>query len=93
MIFLPGQTVAGLLAAQDGRCAVCGEILKGGKYGQAVDHCHATGHVRGVLCNRHNLLLGLAGDDPTILEAAAAYLRNPPARQFAVCPAEFLTSC
>jgi hypothetical protein len=41
-----------------------------------VDHCHATGKVRGVLCRRHNLALGQVQDSIAELEALIAYLRE-----------------
>lgn len=63
-----------MLAAQDGRCPICGVIL--GEVQVAVDHNHETGQVRGVLCHRCNRTLGLFGDDPGRLRRAAAYLRK-----------------
>lgn len=71
---------AALLAAQNGGCAVCGttEPLAdaGMPDGWCVDHDHATGDVRGILCRFCNSLLGNARDDPSRLELAAAYLRR-----------------
>ncbi len=63
-----------LLEAQDGHCAVCPETNR-----LCIDHDHATGLVRGLLCNLHNRLLGLAQDRPQELQALAAYLEHPPA--------------
>ena len=40
-----------------------------------VDHCHDTGQVRGLLCNRCNLVVSRS-NTPEYLEAAAAYLRG-----------------
>lgn len=40
-----------------------------------VDHCHATGKVRGVLCSSCNIMLGLAEDDVSVLAAAIEYLK------------------
>lgn len=40
----------------------------------AVDHCHETGAVRGLLCSRCNTTLGRCDEDPAVLRALAAYL-------------------
>ena len=45
---------AALLAAQDGRCAICRRPPKEGGRRLSVDHDHATGAVRGLLCFRCN---------------------------------------
>lgn len=42
------------------------------------DHDRTTGEWRGVLCSRCNMAIGLLGDNPALLRAAAAYLENPP---------------
>lgn len=65
-----------LLAEQGGGCAICQSRI-GDSAGRrlAVDHCHDSGAVRGLLCSACNLGLGKFGDDPDRLERAAVYLR------------------
>lgn len=67
-----------LLKSQGNRCAVCGDIeSRRGKWltrNLNVDHCHDTGAVRGLLCNRCNLGLGYFKDDPILLLNAIKYL-------------------
>lgn len=41
-----------------------------------VDHCHVTGAIRMLLCNRCNSILGHANDDVEMLLACADYLRR-----------------
>lgn len=60
-------------AAQDGKCAVCGEKCKSGR-SLAVDHNHETGEIRALLCMNCNRAIGWMQDDPDRLMAAAAYL-------------------
>ena len=52
-------------------CAVCGRADQ-----LVVDHCHATGKVRGVLCSNCNVAIGMAGDNPERLVKMADYLRE-----------------
>lgn len=66
----PGEYEA-RLEAQDGVCAVCSAPQDEDLF---VDHCHATGAVRGLLCRQCNTGVGMLGDDPDRLLAAAAYL-------------------
>lgn len=64
---------AKLLASQDGRCAICHVVID--DHGH-VDHDHETGAVRGVLCQKHNMAIGLLDDDPVLLRAAADYIER-----------------
>jgi hypothetical protein len=67
-----------LLEEQRGVCAICKREEVKAKQGVimalAVDHCHKTGKVRGLLCNSCNLALGKFGDDAGRLRAAINYL-------------------
>jgi hypothetical protein len=65
----------GMLASQDGRCAICEGTNPSGKR-LAVDHSHATDAVRGLLCSRCNTMIGHACDDVDILLKAVGYLRR-----------------
>lgn len=66
-----------MLTAQSGRCAICQRTEDSQRHGVFhVDHCHATGTVRGLLCRGCNHLLGHVKDDPAVLERAIAYLNG-----------------
>lgn len=68
-----------LLAAQDSRCAICGLPETNGRHANmklAVDHCHTTNTIRGLLCSDCNNGLGRFKDDPELLLRAAAYLKG-----------------
>ena len=41
-----------------------------------VDHCHNTGKVRQLLCNKCNQALGLLNDNESLLLKAARYIRS-----------------
>jgi hypothetical protein len=58
--------------SQGGVCAICGKQSLGRHLD--VDHDHASGFVRGLLCNDCNRAIGMLGDDPVVLVRAARYL-------------------
>jgi hypothetical protein len=41
-----------------------------------LDHCHVTNKIRGILCNRCNLALGLLRDNLEIINGLALYLNE-----------------
>lgn len=56
-------------------CAIChSPISLGGKRKLAIDHDHATGEFRGVLCSNHNTALGMFNDDVELLQNAIQYV-------------------
>jgi hypothetical protein len=64
-----------LLRLQDGKCGICPRTEPGGRYNVFhVDHCHITGKVRGLLCDRCNRALGLFKDDEQNCIRASQYL-------------------
>lgn len=66
-----------MLENQKGLCAICKTDKPTGKWKRfAVDHCHHTGHVRGLLCNECNRGMGLLRDSPELLRCAANYLEE-----------------
>jgi len=71
-----------LLQKQHGVCGICKqpEIAIDNRTNQprnlAVDHCHATGQVRGLLCTNCNNMLGRSKDNVVILANAIDYLKS-----------------
>ncbi|WP_136246189.1 endonuclease VII domain-containing protein [Mycobacterium intracellulare] len=57
--------------AQDGKCACCRTELV---FKPALDHCHTTGAVRGILCSNCNTGIGKLGDTADGLNRAETYL-------------------
>src|SRR5262245_7691379 len=62
-----------LLTLQGGVCAIC---KKKPKRRLVVDHCHSRHTVRGLLCHKCNIGLGMFDDDIDRLRAAIAYLER-----------------
>lgn len=61
-----------MLDDQDGRCAICRGEQKTARL--SIDHCHATGKIRALLCIKCNNGLGCFRDSPTLLGDARMYL-------------------
>lgn len=64
--------------AQGGRCAICdspeNETRNGKVKMLAVDHCHETGKIRGLLCCPCNQAIGKLRDNSAIMRRAADYI-------------------
>ena len=65
-----------ILAEQDGRCAICGGHQSKQKHRLSVDHDHATGEIRGLLCTRCNVFLGRIESPEGLLNKALEYLKD-----------------
>ena len=77
MYGLEADQFQSLWDAQHGRCAICkGALFVDKRKSFNIDHCHNTGRVRGLLCNKCNTGLGLLGDDPERLRDAIVYLEK-----------------
>jgi hypothetical protein len=64
-----------MLTAQAGLCLICLRRPRGRHRTKlCVDHCHATGQVRGLLCSSCNSAIGRLLDDPAYLRRAVQYL-------------------
>lgn len=57
---------------QSGKCAACQESHET----LDVDHCHETGRVRALLCNRCNRALGMANDNPELIKKLLVYITD-----------------
>lgn len=71
-----------LLASQNNVCAACHETPVTSAVRNSaiafdnfvIDHCHASGVVRGIVCNTCNVALGMIRDNPNTARKLAAYL-------------------
>jgi hypothetical protein len=64
-----------IFEAQGRRCAICRSDSPGrGKAAWSLDHDHETNEIRGVLCHKCNMALGLFKDSANTLMAAAEYV-------------------
>jgi hypothetical protein len=61
---------------QDGYCAICGGHQTLFDTSLAVDHCHSSNIIRGLLCRNCNLMLGFAKDNLETLKKAINYLKK-----------------
>ena len=77
---LSHDALASLLAAQGNRCAL--DTGHEHERDLVIDHDHATGLARGLLCHAHNRSLGVLGDSLQSIRQLLRYLEDPPATQF-----------
>lgn len=71
-----------ILESQNGVCSICEceestkHRYKEGSQNLAIDHCHETGIIRGLLCSNCNRGIGMFKDNPKFLISAAEYLNK-----------------
>lgn len=80
------DTYTEMLEQQKGKCAICGISNNSGNVktnksiALAVDHCHSTDTIRGLLCGNCNNGLGRFKDSIPLLKAAIDYLNDTHSR-------------
>lgn len=62
------------IESHSGLCDICSKPGDGRWSELSIDHCHGTGHFRGMLCSSCNRGLGLFQDDPVLMSKAIDYL-------------------
>lgn len=77
---MTAEDYAQMVAVQGGTCAICRRpetaVRNGRVKALAVDHDHATGKVRGLLCLRCNKAIGLLREEIPLFYSAIAYLER-----------------
>jgi hypothetical protein len=69
------EEITRLYNSQNCVCAIC-EQEKSLDTNLHIDHCHTTGKVRGLLCVKCNIAIGLFEDSTERLRAAAKYIED-----------------
>lgn len=68
-----------MFESQGGVCAICRKpettVIRGRVIALAVDHCHSSGKIRGLLCVNCNKVIGHAKDSLETLERSIEYLK------------------
>ena len=73
---LTPERVDEIRAEQNNKCAICATEFSYERKarGPHIDHDHATGNLRALLCGNCNSGIGMFKDDPDLLYAASEYL-------------------
>lgn len=70
---LTGEQYDQMLVDQNNQCAICKSKIK---REAAVDHCHVTNKIRGLLCRKCNLGLGAFKDNADTIRKAIEYVKK-----------------
>lgn len=76
MFGLDEETYNSMLKEQKECCKICGKHQSEFSKSLCVDHCHKTGKIRGLLCDRCNRSLGTLEDSIPSLKNAIKYLQD-----------------
>lgn len=83
-----------MAARQQQLCAICQQVPAGRSGGRRavasrglfVDHDSVSGEVRGLLCHKCNVAIGLLNDDPSRVIRASHYIRGLPVEHLGTIP-------
>ena len=64
-----------MLKDQENGCKLCGKTEEEEGRRLAIDHCHESGKVRGILCSDCNIGLGKFKDNKEVMQKAIDYLK------------------
>lgn len=63
-----------ILKSQNNCCAICNKNRELFKRDFAIDHCHKSNKIRGLLCTRCNIGIGMLQEDLSIMDSAIKYI-------------------
>lgn len=66
----------GLYTSQNGKCAICNDVIELRGKQTHIDHDHETLEVRGLLCHGCNTAIGLFKENEETMNNAIKYLRG-----------------
>lgn len=72
---LTTEAFESMLIGQGSACAICNSSDWGPK-GPVIDHDHESGVIRGIICHRCNIGIGMFDDNPKLLQNATMYLEK-----------------
>lgn len=75
---LTPESYSEMMLGQGNKCKICGNTFSDKSLitKPAVDHCHKTSKIRGILCGRCNLAIGNFNDSVELLKKAIQYLKE-----------------